>query len=262
MKPIPKHLTRREALGALGAAAGALGLRHPPFLGDGADAASAERLALLGRGAGSSASPAHLPGCIVTPQQAEGPYFVDERLERADIRVDPLDGSVSQGLPLTLSFNVQRVDGTACSPLTGAVVDLWQCDAAGVYSDVRDTQGRFDTREKKFLRGHQLTNAAGGVEFRTIFPGWYQGRTPHVHFKVRLYAGAQRTFEFTSQLYFEESVIDRVYAFAPYDSRGPRSTRNDRDGIFQRESGPQLIMGITDAGSGLRGTFDIGLRMG
>jgi protocatechuate 3,4-dioxygenase beta subunit len=214
---------------------------------------------------GRDAEPASrllLPACVVTPQQTEGPYFVDERLERADIRVDPEDGSMKQGVPLGLSFNVQRVDGAACTPVTGALVDVWQCDSDGVYSDVRDAQGRFDTRDRKFLRGYQVSDAGGAVEFRTIFPGWYQGRTPHIHFKVRLFAGAGRTYEFTSQLYFEEAVTDRVYALAPYSGRGARSTRNDNDGIFQRENGSQLILPVAQTGDDLRAVFDIGLRMG
>jgi protocatechuate 3,4-dioxygenase beta subunit len=241
------ELTRREALGTLGAAVGAFGLNAN---------------GLWGRRAAGLADPhGLLPACVVTPQQTEGPYFVDERLERADIRVDPTDGSVKQGLPMQLALNVQRVDGGACTPVTGAMVDVWQCDVDGAYSNVRDAQGRFDTRAKRFLRGFQLTDAAGKVEFRTIFPGWYQGRTPHIHFKVRLFAGSQRSYEFTSQLYFEEAVNDRVYGLDAYASRGPRSTRNAADGIFQRENGSQLILSVAEAGEGLRGTFDIGLRM-
>jgi protocatechuate 3,4-dioxygenase beta subunit len=240
-----RDLTRREALGALGAAAGAFVLNDNGLW---ARPVTAEEHRLL-------------PACVVTPQQTEGPYFVDERLERDDIRVDPTDGSVKQGLPMQLSLNVQRVDGTTCAPVTGAMVDVWQCDVDGAYSDVRDAQGRFDTRARKFLRGFQMTNAAGKVEFQTIFPGWYQGRTPHIHFKVRLFAGSQRTYEFTSQLYFEEAVNDRVYGQGAYAARGPRSTRNASDGIFRRENGSQLIMSVAEAGSALRGTFDIGLRM-
>jgi protocatechuate 3,4-dioxygenase beta subunit len=75
---------------------------------------------------------------MVKPQQTEGPYFVDEKLNRSDIRSDPTDGSVKQGVPLRLVFHVSQVDGSSCKPLTGATVDVWHCNALGVYSDVTD----------------------------------------------------------------------------------------------------------------------------
>src|SRR5687768_18109730 len=88
------------------------------------------------------------PACVFRPEQTEGPYFVDEKLNRSDIRVDPSDKSIRPGVPLRLEFQVSRIAGTACTPLRGAMVDVWHCDAAGVYSDVRD--GRFDSRGKQF----------------------------------------------------------------------------------------------------------------
>lgn len=240
-------VSRRAALGALGAAA--LAAPHA-----------------LTAGIVETTRPAHVgtgfwPDCVVTPAQMEGPYFVDEKLERVDIRSDPTDGTVSTGLPLRLRMGVHRVDGTACAPITGAHVDVWQCDAAGIYAGVVDTQGLFDTRAKKFLRGYQVSNARGVVEFQTIYPGWYPGRTPHIHFKVRLYAGAQKSFEFTSQLYFDDAITDRIYAQAPYNTKGDRSTRNNRDGIFQRENGPQLLFRLSEARGEWTGEFDIGLRL-
>lgn len=241
-------VSRRQALGALGAAAGAAALGTPHSLAAAVDTS---------RPAGVT----FWPDCVVTPAQTEGPYFVDNQLERVDIRTDPTDGAISAGLPLRLRFGVHRVDGTACAPITGAHVDVWQCDAAGIYAGVQDTQGLFDTRTKKFLRGYQVSDAAGQVEFQTIYPGWYPGRTPHIHFKVRLFAGSQRTFEFTSQLYFDDATTDRIYRQAPYNTKGDRSTRNNRDGIFQRENGPQLLLRLAEAGGQWTGAFDIGLRL-
>jgi len=242
-------LNRRQALGAIGAAAGATAFGGARSFVSAATVPHRTRVSAI------------WPDCVVTPAQTEGPYFVDKVLERADIRVDPTDGSVTTGLPLRLRLGVHRVDSGACSPVTGAQVDVWQCDAAGIYSAVRDTQGLFDTREKKFLRGYQVTDASGVVEFQTIYPGWYPGRTPHIHFKIRLSAGSQRAFEFTSQLYFEEATNDRVYALAPYSGKGERTTRNNRDGIFQREGGPGLILRTAQQGSEWHGVFDVGLRM-
>ncbi|MGH7712132.1 MAG: twin-arginine translocation pathway signal protein, partial [Gemmatimonadaceae bacterium] len=177
-------LSRREVISLLGVAGSAV------LTGGSARAASGALLATH-----------HSPvGCVVTPSQTEGPYFVDERLERSDVRVDPTDGTTREGTSLRLRFAVTRVDGNACTPVTGAYVDIWQCDALGVYSDVRDFNGLFDTTGRKFLRGHQVTSKNGSAEFLTIYPGWYNGRAVHIHFKVRVFEGTRRAHEFTSQL--------------------------------------------------------------
>jgi protocatechuate 3,4-dioxygenase beta subunit len=236
-------LTRRELLGLLGAA-GATALT----------------------GAGQAAAALPLPGqldCVVTPQQTEGPYFVDTRLERSDIRTDPSTREVSEGTPLALAIHVAQFGGNACSPIAGAMVDVWQCDAQGVYSDVRDANGFFDTRGKRFLRGYQITDRSGRAEFQTIYPGWYRGRTVHIHFKVRVFQDERRAHEFTSQLYFDDAVTDRVFEQAPYRQKGPRTTRNPGDGIFRMgNSGEALLLPVVPAGAGYRGSVSVGLRLG
>lgn len=200
--------------------------------------------------------------CVVTPSQTEGPYFVDERLKRADIRLDPTSNAMSEGLPLRLRFNISRVDGKTCAPVQGALVDVWQCDALGVYSDVRDANGFFDTRGRKFLRGYQETDRNGATEFLTVYPGWYTGRTVHIHFKVRILSGAQRSHEFTSQLYFDDAITDQVHAQPPYRAKGVRDTRNDLDGIYRaRGSGSMLLLRLTKNEGGYIGTTVIGLRL-
>lgn len=199
--------------------------------------------------------------CIVTPSQTEGPYFVDAGLKRRDIRTDPATSVVSEGLPLTLRLHVARVSGTACTPLPGALVDVWQCDALGVYSDVRDSNGFFDTRGRKFLRGCQETDGNGRAEFLTVYPGWYQGRTVHIHFKVRVPGSGGRGEEFTSQLYFDDAISDAVHAEPPYRAKGRRDQRNEQDGIFrQRGSGSQLMLRLTKESVGYVGEFAVGLR--
>lgn len=197
--------------------------------------------------------------CIVKPAQTEGPYFVDEKLERADIRTDPTDGSVKAGIPLELTISVYQIAGGSCAPLAGALVDIWQCDATGTYSDVADTDARFNTSGKKFLRGYLRTNAEGLACFTTIYPGWYPGRTPHLHFKVRAGAERDRTHEFTSQLYFDDALTARAYTQAPYSVRGKRDTTNSADEIY-REGGEQLLLSLTPQGAGYRTTFGLGLR--
>ncbi len=236
-------LSRREVLALLGAA-GASVLSGGPAL-----AASAE-------------GPLLLPSCIVRPRQTEGPYFVDEMLDRSDIRPDPTDGSRAEGVPLDLAFQVSRIDRTGCRPLSGALVDVWQCDALGVYSGVRDIGGLFDTVGKQFLRGHQTTDSDGIARFKTIYPGWYEGRTVHIHFKVRTDPMSEAGHEFTSQLYFDDAVTDRVMRRAPYSARkGAERVRNEGDGIF-RNGGDQLLLAVAENETGYSGTFDIGLQIG
>jgi protocatechuate 3,4-dioxygenase beta subunit len=200
-----------------------------------------------------------LPGCVVVPAQTEGPYFVDAKLNRTDIRSDPSTKKAVDGAPLDLSIKVFQLSGrTACAPLAGAIVDLWQCDALGEYSDVADRKIGFDTRGRQFLRGYQTTDAAGLVRFTTIYPGWYPGRTVHIHFKVRTDPSAARGREFTSQLYFDDGLTDKVHRQPPYDTKGQRRTTNATDGIY-RNGGKQLMLKVTPGGAAYQATFELAL---
>lgn len=198
------------------------------------------------------------PACVVSPEQTEGPYFVDEKLKRSDIRFDPTDGSVKEGVPLQLTLHVAQVGSNGCTPLVGAIVDIWHCDALGVYSDVTDRS--FNTIGKKFLRGYQVTDVKGNVQFTTIYPGWYPGRTVHIHFKVRTPETSGQGYEFTSQLYFDDAISDRVYSQTPYASKGQRTTKNTDDGIFA-DGGEQMLLKLTQNEQGYAASFDVGLRM-
>ncbi len=238
--PIGRVLSRREALAIFGASSLALLAANP-----------------LGR-RGQAAARSVVPSCIARPEQTEGPYFVDERLNRSDIRSDPSTGMLKPGAPLALLLAVSQISGRECIPLVGAQVDLWQCDAGGIYSDVTDPH--FRTVGQKFLRGYQLTDATGTVRFRTIYPGWYPGRTVHIHFKIRTASSSSRAYTFTSQLYFEDAFTDRVHAAAPYAARGPRTVRNDGDRIFG-DGGSQLKLGPTATRDGYAASFALGLQM-
>ncbi|NOT23288.1 MAG: intradiol ring-cleavage dioxygenase [Nitrospiraceae bacterium] len=198
------------------------------------------------------------PTCVVRPEQMEGPYFVDERLHRSDIRSDPSNGRVSPGTPLALTILVSRFNAGGCQPLPSAQVDIWHCDALGVYSDVQDPG--FDSTGQKFLRGYQVTDARGSAQFVTIYPGWYPGRTVHIHFKIRTAPLARRTFEFTSQLYFDDGLTDRVHVAPPYTPTGRRTTRNQQDWIFRR-GGDQLLLAPATTPDGYSATFAIGLQL-
>jgi protocatechuate 3,4-dioxygenase beta subunit len=228
-------LTRREILGLLGG---------PGVL-------------MLAGWPATVASARSLPGCVARPEQTEGPYFVDESLNRSDIRSDPSDGSVKPGTPLDLTFKVSRFSANACEPLPGLLVDVWHCDHLGVYSDVQDPG--FNTVGKKFLRGYQVTDARGVARFRTIYPGWYHGRTVHVHFKIRSKPSSTTGVEFISQLYFDDALTDQVHAAPPYASKGKRSQRNSDDRIFSRGGSDLLLAPVRD-GEGYAAAFDIALQ--
>jgi protocatechuate 3,4-dioxygenase beta subunit len=197
--------------------------------------------------------------CVVRPEQEEGPYFIDEMLERKDVRMDPSNGMTSPGTELRLQFRVYSVDGKACKPLEGAVVDLWHANAGGVYSDAKDINGMFDTRGKKFLRGFQKVDSAGAADFVTIYPGWYDGRAVHLHFKIRTKNAAGRNVEFTTQLYFADTVTDTVHTQAAYRKPG-RRLRNAQDGVFGR-TGPSLVLPVAKDGTVYTATWDIGLKL-
>lgn len=236
-RPRGTILSRRDVIALLGAA--------------GYAALSGYRLPAA-RGPATGGAP-----CVARPEQTEGPYFVDEALHRSDIRTNPGETARKPGLPLDLTILVSRLAVNTCEPLPGVQVDVWHCDHQGVYSDVQDP--RFNTVGQKFLRGYQVTDAQGITRFTTIYPGWYEGRTVHIHFKIRSPAGAPRGFEFTSQLYFDDAFSDTVFARPPYAGRGNRSMRNEADGIY-RDGGSRLVLAPAPAGEGFAGTFSVALQ--
>lgn len=232
-------MSRREALALLGTAGAAIVAR-----------ASTAYSAALAVPAGK------LPACVVTPKQTEGPYFIDERLNRSDIRVEPSDGAMTPGVPLTLSLRVSSVTSAGCTPLAGAIVDIWHCDATGLYSGTTDA----GAAGKKFLRGYQVTDVHGGVQFTTVYPGWYPGRTVHIHLKIRANVIAGKSRELTSQLYFDDALTDRIHAQQPYAARRGHRLRNSEDGIF-RNGGQQLTLRAIEQRQGYGANFDLGLQM-
>jgi protocatechuate 3,4-dioxygenase beta subunit len=179
--------------------------------------------------------------CTLTAEQTEGPYYFDADAIRSDIREDR-DGTL-----LRLAVRVRDADG--CEPLESAVVDIWHCDAGGAYSGFE--QGGSEEGER-FLRGAQATNADGIAEFKTIYPGWYQGRTVHIHAKVHL----DKQTVLTTQLYFDDEVTDRVYASAPYSEHGERDQRNDSDGIFDA----RMILALSEQTDHVLGAISLDVR--
>jgi protocatechuate 3,4-dioxygenase beta subunit len=186
--------------------------------------------------------------CLLTPQATEGPYYLEPDLVRADI------AEGRPGAPLGLVLQVVDAD---CRPVEGARVDVWHCDAAGNYSGFarQGSDRERDTRGETFLRGTQFADARGIAAFETVWPGWYRGRTPHVHYKVFLDEGTL----LTSQLFFPDGASEAVFRGPAYRGRAAaQDTTNSTDGIARR-AGPRAYARVTQAGSGWRAQLVVGV---
>ncbi len=160
--------------------------------------------------------------CILTPQSESGPYYLDPKLVRADIAED------RPGVPLALRLRV--IEAGSCAPISGARVDVWHCDARGIYSGYpgqSDTH-KVDQTGKTFLRGTQMADAAGWAAFKTIYPGWYAGRATHIHFRVFL----DEATVLTGQTFFPEALNEFIYTNVPDYTGRPKQrlviNANDR----------------------------------
>jgi protocatechuate 3,4-dioxygenase beta subunit len=191
---------------------------------------------------GGSALAADTVSCVLTPEQTEGPYYIAGEKVRRNIT----EGRA--GTPLTLRLTV--VDSRTCKPIKGAAVDIWHCDAAGTYSGFG--AGR---SSRTFMRGIQRTNADGVATFKTVYPGWYPGRTVHIHVKVHVRGNVVHT----GQLYFSDRVTDAVYRRKPYSNRPNRETRNVDDSLF-RGGGKRSLLQLRRIGPGYVGSIRMGVR--
>jgi protocatechuate 3,4-dioxygenase beta subunit len=202
-----------------------------------------------GRGRSALAQPA----CTLTPEQIEGPFYLDKALTREVI------SEGKPGVPLQLVLRVLGASAS-CAPIARVAVDVWQCDAFGIYSGYEGVaiapRHLEPVDDKTFLRGTQLTDGAGGVRFRTIYPGWYTGRTPHVHLKLRVGEKAA-----TTQLYFPDEVTNAVYARAPYDRHPGRDTTNATDRFLGPIADKSLLMWtMSRDGDGFVATATVALK--
>ncbi|MFN8150150.1 MAG: hypothetical protein U0R24_03345 [Solirubrobacterales bacterium] len=233
------RLTRRQSIGAAGAAGVAYALSRGP-------------LALFS----GSTPKAVAAACVLSPAMTEGPYFVDELLERSNIKSDSDGTNTQTGVPLELTINVVNQDDD-CSVGSGVIVDVWHCNAGGDYSDIAGgTQN--NTSGHDYLRGYQVTDSNGQVTFQTIYPGWYEGRTVHIHFKVRAFDGDTTTYEFTSQLFFDQTINGTVNAQTALGYEGTKSVTNSNDNIYNNQT-EALVPLSGSVGAGYAGEITVGL---
>lgn len=222
-----KRISRKASLASFGGlvagAAGLAGLR-----------------AAEDAGAGPAGVASGLVTCVLAPEQTEGPYYLDDAARRRNVT----EGK--PGVPLTLRLTV--VDASTCRPVRGAAVEIWHCDAAGAYSGVQGDDGMF-------LRGVQRTDAKGLALFRTVYPGWYPGRTVHIHTLVHVGGNVVHT----GQLYFSDTVTDAVYRRSPYNRRPNRDPRNSGDAIY-RNGGRRSTLKLRKQGTAYIGSITMGVQ--
>jgi protocatechuate 3,4-dioxygenase beta subunit len=205
-------------------------------------------IAVVGAGAlsaqaATSTAESSARSCVLAPELTEGPFYIANETVRRNIR---------EGQPgIALALRLGVVDASSCKPITGAAVDIWHADAAGTYSGEQSN----GTTGRTFLRGIQRTNAGGIARFDTVYPGWYQGRTVHIHVKVHVSGSVVHT----GQLFFDDGLTDSVFARKPYNTRGARDVRNAQDSIYQAGGGRSLLR-VTRKGTGYLGTITMGVN--
>jgi protocatechuate 3,4-dioxygenase beta subunit len=207
-------------------------------------------IAVLGAGAlpasaAATARETSAASCVLAPEMTQGPFYVPNEKVRRNIR---------EGQPgVALALRLGVVDASSCRPITGAAVDIWHADAAGEYSGI----GSNGTSGRTFLRGVQRTDAKGIARFDTVYPGWYQGRTVHIHVMVHVSGDVVHT----GQLFFDDALTDAVFTRKPYSTRSARDVRNADDGIYGN-GGSRSLLRMRRQGTGYLGTISMGVRRG
>lgn len=233
------RVSRRRALGLLGAAGAAL---TGACGGDTPTSPTSSSTTTTTTTTGGTSGTAGT--CAVSPTETAGPFPSLSQFVRSDIRES------RPGLPLTLTITVVNAN-SACAPVAGASVEIWQCDVAGDYSQYGTV------RQQTFLRGIQTTNAGGQVTFVTVYPGWYQGRATHIHVEVTANGRSAKV----TQIAFPESVNAEVYRSGVYASRGLNPTSNASDGIFADSLAQEMATVSGNTTSGYTGTFQVGIAL-
>ncbi len=224
--------TRRKALGGAGATGVAFLL--------------ADTLKFPGGASGTDVAEAATATCALTPNKTIGPYFVEEKLNRSDVRESQLGADLTVTMYLFDAAN-------DCAPVVGAQVDVWHANYQGKYSD----ESANGTSGQAWLRGYQVTDADGKVAFTTKYPGWYSGRAVHIHFRVRTSSS-----DFTSQMFFTDDQNATVFASDPYASRGTPDVKDAQDSILGSDADVLTLHPTGSNGAGWSADFSVGLSSG
>jgi protocatechuate 3,4-dioxygenase beta subunit len=233
-----KRFNRREAIGVIGAAAGAA-LTFGCSNSSTSPSATTTTASTTTTTTGTTNA-----ACAVTPQETAGPFPSLTDLIRSDIRES------KSGTVLTLTVKVVNVNAS-CAAVPSANVEIWQCDAGGNYSEY-GTQAA-----QTYLRGIQTTNSNGEVTFTTIYPGWYQGRATHIHIEVTVGGVSKKV----TQIAFPESVNNTVYATGVYASRGSNPMSNASDGIFSDSLSSELVTPTGTPAAGYAASCQVGISV-
>lgn len=258
-RELTQLLSRRQALGLL--AGVGLGVVAAACGGDSSSSSSSSSTSTTGSSSGTTGTTAssNAVSCVLTPEATEGPYYLDLDMVRSDIT----EGRA--GTPLDLRITV--VDADTCNTISDAAVDVWHCDAEGIYSGfVAASTGaaggggpggqQSSPDDTTFLRGTQVTDANGLAQFRTIYPGWYTGRAVHIHMKVHV--GGSEVH--TGQLFFADTLSDTVYQSSPYSSKGEPDVRNSEDNIYSSAGAASAELAMQRSGDGYTGEITVGVR--
>jgi protocatechuate 3,4-dioxygenase beta subunit len=255
MADSPDLLSRRQAMGLFAG----LGAGVVAAACGGGSSSKGSSSTTRTTSAGASATTGSSAACVLTPEVTEGPYYLDLDKVRSDIT----EGK--DGTPLDLKITV--VDATGCAPIKDAAIDVWHCDAGGVYSGFSQASAggpgggpgggtQSTTDDQTFLRGTQVTDANGLGQFQTIYPGWYRGRAVHIHMKVHVGGSVVHT----GQLFFDDGLTDQVYQSAQYSSRGTPDVRNSADDIYRSAGAASAVLAVTPSGQGYAGEITVGVK--
>lgn len=196
-------------------------------------------------------------GCVVSPAETEGPYpYPGGEKNNPLNRVDVTEGK--PGLPLYLTFTVVNTNA-GCAPVTGARVDIWHCDRDGYYSGYKQNGylGQKDLTGQTFMRGYQVADANGECKFTTIYPGWYPGRTTHIHIEVFINGALKKT----TQIAFPDRANKKVNSTDGYSAHGQNPTKNLADSVFVNSLSSELASVDSYSASGVHASYTIGIAL-
>ncbi len=210
--------------------------------------------------AASETAVSNAPSCVLSPEMTQGPYYIPREKIRSNIK----EGK--PGTPLQLRLTV--VDAATCKPIKGAAVDIWHCDAGGIYAGFMSASSggppggnSGPTDKRTFLRGIQRTNARGLASFLTVYPGWYRGRTVHIHVMVHLGGVVVGHIVHTGQLFFSDTLTSKVFATGVYRARASaRDTFNRTDSIYAAGGAQSTLSMNHDGHGGYIGTITLGVH--